>query len=133
MVFIYAFYMMAISPMQILFDHIWQLRFQIQDGSFVKYYFRPLNMMFYYMSEMFDIKGIVQLVGGDRPPCLCLRPDRGRLDTGQPRAVARSPARCLAGSDRPGGHRGMHGLLADRLLAGAQPLVASSERSPPTR
>ncbi|MEX1126079.1 MAG: ABC-2 family transporter protein [Acidimicrobiia bacterium] len=64
MVFIYAFYMVAISPMQILFDHIWQLRFQIEDGSFIKYYFRPLNMMFYYMSEMFDIKGIVQLVVG---------------------------------------------------------------------
>jgi ABC-2 type transport system permease protein len=64
MVFIYAFYMVAISPMQILFDHIWQLRFQIQDGRFIKYYFRPLNMMFYYLSEVFDIKGIVQLVVG---------------------------------------------------------------------
>jgi len=64
MVFIYAFYMVAISPMQVLFDHIWQLRFQIEEGSFIKYYFRPLNMMFYYMSEMFDIKGLVQLVLG---------------------------------------------------------------------
>ncbi|HLF42465.1 MAG TPA: ABC-2 family transporter protein, partial [Acidimicrobiia bacterium] len=64
MVFIYAFYMVAISPMQVLFDHIWQLRFHIEEGSFIKYYFRPLNMMFYYMSEMFDIKGLVQLVLG---------------------------------------------------------------------
>jgi len=64
MVFIYAFYMIAISPMQILFDHAWQLRFHIQRGTFLKYYFRPLNMMFYYMSEMFDLKGITQLVVG---------------------------------------------------------------------
>lgn len=64
MVFIYAFYMIAISPMQILFDHAWQIRFHIQQGTFLKYYFRPLNMMFYYMSEMFDIKGITQLVVG---------------------------------------------------------------------
>ena len=64
MVFIYAFYMIAISPMQILFDHIWQIRFHVLQGTFLKYYFRPLNMMFYYMSEMFDIKGLIQLAGG---------------------------------------------------------------------
>ncbi|PKO11905.1 MAG: ABC transporter permease [Chloroflexi bacterium HGW-Chloroflexi-10] len=64
MVFIYAFYMVSISPMQILFDHTWQLRFHVQQGTFLKYYFRPLNMMFYYMSEMFDLKGLTQLVMG---------------------------------------------------------------------
>jgi ABC-2 type transport system permease protein len=64
MVFMYAFYMVAISPMQILFDHTWQLRFHIQQGTFLKYYFRPLNMMFYYMSEMFDLKGLTQLTAG---------------------------------------------------------------------
>src|SRR6185369_8871605 len=26
--------------------------------------FRPLNMMFYYMSEMFDLKGLTQLAAG---------------------------------------------------------------------
>lgn len=64
MVFIYAFYMIAISPMQILFDHVWQLRYHLQQGTFLKYYFRPLNMMFYYMSEMFDLKGLTQLALG---------------------------------------------------------------------
>jgi ABC-2 type transport system permease protein len=64
MIFIYAFYMIAISPMQILFDHAWQIRVHIMQGSFLKYYFRPLNMMFYYMSEMFDLKGLTQLFVG---------------------------------------------------------------------
>ncbi len=64
MVFIYAFYMLAISPMQILFDNFWQLRFHIQQGSFLKYYFRPINMMFYYTSEVFDLKGLVQVAAG---------------------------------------------------------------------
>src|SRR5512138_158671 len=64
LVFIYGFYMIAISPMQILFDHIWQIRFHVQQGTFLKYYFRPLNMMFYYMSEMFDLKGLTQLFVG---------------------------------------------------------------------
>jgi len=64
MIFIYAFYMIAISPMQILFDNTWQLRFHVQQGTFLKYYFRPLNMMFYYMSEVFDLKGLTQLAAG---------------------------------------------------------------------
>jgi ABC-2 type transport system permease protein len=64
MVFIYAFYMIAISPMQILFDNIWWIRHKIQSGEFIKYYFRPLNMLFYYMSERFDLKGLTQLAAG---------------------------------------------------------------------
>jgi ABC-2 type transport system permease protein len=64
MVFMYAFYMIAISPMQILFDQIWWLRYTVQQGIFLKYYFRPLNMMFYFMSERFDIKGLTQLATG---------------------------------------------------------------------
>lgn len=64
MVFIYAFYMIAISPMQILFDNIWRLRNDVRTGNFLKYYFRPLNMMFYYMSEVFDLKGLTQLAAG---------------------------------------------------------------------
>ena len=64
MVFIYAFYMIAISPMQILFDQTWFLRYALQQGTFLKYYFRPLNMMFYFMSERFDLKGLTQLALG---------------------------------------------------------------------
>jgi ABC-2 type transport system permease protein len=64
MIFIYAFYMLAISPMQILFDQFWSLRYDLQQGTFLKYYFRPLNMMFYYMSERFDLKGLTQIVAG---------------------------------------------------------------------
>jgi ABC-2 type transport system permease protein len=64
MVFIYAFYMIAVSPMQILFDQTWQLRYAVQQGAFLKYYFRPLNMMFYFMSERFDLKGLTQLASG---------------------------------------------------------------------
>jgi hypothetical protein len=33
MIFIYAFYMIAISPMQILFDHAWNIRFHVQQGT----------------------------------------------------------------------------------------------------
>jgi ABC-2 type transport system permease protein len=62
LIFVYAFSLLALCPVQIVFDNIWQLRTKIQDGSFVKYYFRPLNMLFYYISEMVDLKGFTQLV-----------------------------------------------------------------------
>ena len=62
LVFIYAFSLLAIIPLQLFFDNIWVLRIHLIEGTFIKYYFRPLNMMFYYMSETFDIKGLGQLV-----------------------------------------------------------------------
>jgi ABC-2 type transport system permease protein len=62
--FMYGFYLLSVSVAQIFFDHIWQLRFHIIEGTFIKYYFRPLNMMFYYMSEMIDIKGFTQVAIG---------------------------------------------------------------------
>jgi ABC-2 type transport system permease protein len=60
--FLYFFSLLSLTPLQLLFDNIWQLRYHIVEGSFIKYYFRPLNMMFYYMSEVFDLKGISQLM-----------------------------------------------------------------------
>jgi ABC-2 type transport system permease protein len=61
---IYGFSLLACAPLQLFFDHIWELRWQVQSGKFIKYYFRPLNMMFYYMSETVDLKGLSQLVMG---------------------------------------------------------------------
>lgn len=64
LVFIYGFALVAVSPLQIIFDHIWSLRYELQSGAFIKYYFKPLNIMFYYMSEMVDLKGLAQLLLG---------------------------------------------------------------------
>jgi ABC-2 type transport system permease protein len=61
LVFLYAFSLLAISPASIVFDNVWSLRFHVQQGSFIRYYFKPLNMMFYYMSEMINIKALTQL------------------------------------------------------------------------
>jgi ABC-2 type transport system permease protein len=64
LLFIYGFYLLALCPLQIFFDNIWTLRVHVLEGTFIKYYFRPLNMMFYFMSERVDIKGFTQLVLG---------------------------------------------------------------------
>lgn len=62
LVFLYAFSLLSISPLQVVFDNIWNLRTHVQEGTFIRYYFKPINTMFYYMSEMVNIKGITQLV-----------------------------------------------------------------------
>ena len=64
LIFIYAFSLLAITPSQLFFDHIWSLSHHIRQGTFIKYYFKPLNTMFYYMSEVFDIKGLSKLALG---------------------------------------------------------------------
>ena len=60
----YGFSLVAITPVQCFFDNNWSLRMYVRDGDFIKYYFRPINMFFYFQSEVFDIKGLGQLAFG---------------------------------------------------------------------
>ena len=64
MLFLYGFSLIALTPMQCLFDNNWNLRYAVYDGSFIKYCFRPINIFFYYISEVFDVKGLGQLLMG---------------------------------------------------------------------
>lgn len=58
LVFVCGFYMLAMAPNGIFFQNVWQLPWQVRRGDFIKYYFRPLNMLFYYMSEIIDISSL---------------------------------------------------------------------------
>ncbi len=64
MLFLYGFSLIALTPVQCLFDNHWDLRFYVYSGDFIKYCFRPINLFFYYTSEVFDIKGIGQCAFG---------------------------------------------------------------------
>ncbi len=64
LVFLYGFAILSVTPAQMFFDNTWQLRNHVQQGTFIKYYFKPINMMFYYMSEVLDLKAFAQLVFG---------------------------------------------------------------------
>ncbi len=64
MLFFYGFSLLALTPVQCFFDNNWQLRGHVFSGDFIKYYFRPINMFFYYQSEVFDIKGVGQFFFG---------------------------------------------------------------------
>ena len=64
MLFLYGFSLISITPVQCFFDNNWSLRQAVYSGDFIKYCFRPINMFFYYQSEVFDIKGLGQLAFG---------------------------------------------------------------------
>src|SRR6185369_10367875 len=63
-IFIYAFAILAQSPTQILFDNLWQVRNLVNQGTFIKYYFKPLPTFFYFLSDMVDLKGFGSLAFG---------------------------------------------------------------------
>ncbi|MEJ5187683.1 MAG: ABC-2 family transporter protein [Breznakiellaceae bacterium] len=64
LVFLYSFAILSVTPAQMFFDNTWQLSRHTREGTFIKYYFRPLNMMFYYMSEVIDLKAFTQFFFG---------------------------------------------------------------------
>lgn len=64
MLFLYGFSLLALTPVQCFFDNNWNLRHLVKSGDFIKYCFRPINMFFYFISEVFDVKGLGQLVFG---------------------------------------------------------------------
>lgn len=64
MLFLYGFSMLAMTPVQCFFDNNWNLNRALYTGDFIKYCFRPVNLFFYFMSEVFDIKGLGQLAFG---------------------------------------------------------------------
>ena len=53
MLFLYGFSLVALTPVQCFFDNNWNLRFMVTSGDFIKYCFRPVNVFFYFMSEVF--------------------------------------------------------------------------------
>ncbi|MCR4889283.1 MAG: ABC-2 family transporter protein [Ruminococcus sp.] len=62
--FLYGFSLVSLTPVQCLFDNNWSLRMYVFSGDFIKYCFRPINMFFYFQSEVFDIKGLGQFAFG---------------------------------------------------------------------
>lgn len=64
LLFIYGFSLIALSPLQLFFDNLWNLPTYLITGDFIKYYLKPINIFFYYFAEIFDIKGVSQFLIG---------------------------------------------------------------------
>lgn len=62
--FLYGFSLVSLTPVQCFFDNNWSLRQYVYSGDFIKYCFRPINLFFYFQSEVFDVKGLGQLAFG---------------------------------------------------------------------
>ncbi len=62
--FLYGFSLVSLTPVQCFFDNNWSLRMYVYSGDFIKYCFRPINLFFYYQSEVFDVKGLGQFAFG---------------------------------------------------------------------
>ncbi len=62
--FLYGFSLLAITPVQCFFDNNWSIYRMVYTGDFIKYCFRPVNLFFYFISEVFDIKGVGQFIFG---------------------------------------------------------------------
>ncbi len=64
LVFMYGFMVMASSFFHVFFGNMFNLKAYLINGDFTKFYFRPLNILFSYVSETIDIKSIFQFVIG---------------------------------------------------------------------
>ena len=64
LIFMYAMSLLVMIPQELFFNNSWNLQRYLIEGTFIKFYLRPLNMMFYFMSENFEMKGIGQLTVG---------------------------------------------------------------------
>jgi ABC-2 type transport system permease protein len=61
--FMFSFYLFAGSLLAPFFWGVWWLPSRVRSGDFITYYFRPLNIMFYFMSSMCDYKAFGSMAG----------------------------------------------------------------------
>jgi ABC-2 type transport system permease protein len=54
--FIYSFTMISIIPNWAFFNHVGAIPYYVRSGQFIKYYFKPMNMLVYFIGDFIDIK-----------------------------------------------------------------------------
>ena len=56
MLFLYGFSLIALTPMQCLFDNNWSLRYKVYEGDFIKYCFHSSFLNLIFLSYINPIK-----------------------------------------------------------------------------
>lgn len=64
LVFMYGFMVISSSFFHVFFGNMFNLKSYLINGDFTKFYFRPVNILFSYVSESIDIKSIFQFIIG---------------------------------------------------------------------
>jgi ABC-2 type transport system permease protein len=57
----YGLSSLVLIPVETFFVNAWALHTHIIQGTFVKYCLKPINTMFFYFSEIVEIKSLLQL------------------------------------------------------------------------
>lgn len=61
LILFYGFASIATFPIDLLLQNVWNLHKHLIDGTFIKYCLKPLNSMFFYFSEIIEVKAVLQL------------------------------------------------------------------------
>ena len=64
MLYFYGFSILSIAPSSLFFDNVWNISRMVHTGDFIKYCFRPVNILFYYISEVFNITALSDVIFG---------------------------------------------------------------------
>ncbi len=62
--FMYGFNLIVNGIVWMFFSNMWNLRDSLISGAFLKYKVRPINPVFYFFSEVFDLRSVSGLILG---------------------------------------------------------------------
>lgn len=62
LVYLYGFFLLSNMPFSLLFERMWHIDDSLLMGDFMLYYFKPLNIMFSFISESIDIRTFSMLL-----------------------------------------------------------------------
>lgn len=61
LLFMYGLSSLALLPVDMFFSNVYNLHNHIIQGTFVKFCLKPINVMFFYFSEVVEFKALMQL------------------------------------------------------------------------
>jgi len=64
LVFLQGIFILVCCPMNIVCDNLWNLKTDLIEGGYIRYYFKPGNSLFFYLSETINVKALPELFVG---------------------------------------------------------------------
>lgn len=64
LMYMYGFFLLAMEPSALFFNNVWRIDTAVRYGDFIKYYLKPINMLFYFMSESIDLQSLWTIPAG---------------------------------------------------------------------
>lgn len=64
LIFIQGIFIIVCSPLNIICDNMWNLKSNLIDGSYIKYYFKPGSSLFFFLAETINIRSFPEVFVG---------------------------------------------------------------------